>query len=69
MAKLARLILNTVHVAGYRRWYNTAGIPVPDIEDVMCFIFMGTDEITIQWDMVAQQGVSHNALTKSKIFF
>ncbi|GEK16027.1 hypothetical protein AFI02nite_40630 [Aliivibrio fischeri] len=46
--------VNTTHVTSYRCGYYSAGIPVPDIENVMSFILMGSDEIAIQWNMVAQ---------------
>ncbi|MBG0749680.1 hypothetical protein Q7O_003642 [Pectobacterium carotovorum subsp. carotovorum PCCS1] len=45
MAKLAQLILCMSPVIAVGT--IPAGILVPDIENVVCFILMGTDEVTI----------------------
>lgn len=50
--------VNTVHIAGNDRGHNVAGIPVPDIKNMMSFIFVSINEITIQRNVITQQGIA-----------
>ncbi len=60
--------VNTMHISGdgYRLHYR--GIAVPDIKNVMSFVIISANQVSVDRDMVTQQSVGHQAFTAAKVF-
>lgn len=61
-------LVDAVHVAGDRGGENVRGVVLADIEHVMAFVFMGTDQLAVQRNMVGEQRVCHDALAGAEVF-
>ncbi|GCR07908.1 hypothetical protein BvCmsHHNP029_04675 [Escherichia coli] len=61
-------LVNTVHIPGDGHRFHYRGIAVPDIKNVMSFVIIRANQVSVDRDMVTQQSVGHQAFTTTKVF-
>lgn len=60
-------LVDDVHVAGYGGWHDVRSVVVADVEDVVTFVLIGTDQFCFKRNVIGKQCVGDHALAASKV--
>ncbi|AKH65579.1 hypothetical protein VY86_21675 [Photorhabdus thracensis] len=60
--------IDTVHVSGNGSGFHLRGVAVPDIKDMVAFILVCTNQISIDRDVITQQRIGHYTFAASEVF-
>jgi len=61
-------LVDAVHVAGNGGRRDLRGVVVADVEHVIAFVLVGTDQFGLERDVVGQKCVRHDALAPAEVF-
>ena len=55
-------------IGGMDSGLDIAGVVVEDVKDIVAFVFIGPDDVSIDGDMIGNEGVGNDAFFETKIF-
>ena len=61
-------LIGTMRIRRMHGGLHVADIVVHQVEDIVTFVFVGTNDVGIDWNMVGNQGDDHNALLQAEVF-
>jgi hypothetical protein len=61
-------LVGSMGVGGMHLWVNVRGIIEEQIEDKVALMIVGTDQLSVQRDMIGNQGIGHDPLCEAKVF-
>ncbi len=61
-------LVDAMHVAGDRGWYDIRRVAIPDVEYVMGLVVVRADQVAVERHVVAQQRVGDHAFPAPEVF-